>query len=107
MHQKSLVETIQQLTPILTKVIEQGIAEGCFSTPYPKETIEILLVSSQFLFDEGIFGWQSDELLQKVVAFVYIVETTLGAEKGSFNYLLEMMMPLNMTEDGEDENHSL
>ncbi|MDF1509142.1 TetR/AcrR family transcriptional regulator [Robertmurraya sp. DFI.2.37] len=107
MHQKSLVETIQQLTPILTKVIEQGITEGYFSTPYPKETIEMLLVSSQFLFDEGIFGWQSDELLQKVVAFVYIVETTLGAEKGSFHYLLEMMKPSNMTEDGEGENHSL
>src|SRR5699024_4359198 len=50
MHQKSLIETIMQLTPILTKVIEQGIVEGVFETPYPRETVEVLLVSSGFIF---------------------------------------------------------
>ena len=87
MHQKSLVETILQLTPVLADVIEQGIAEGSFKTPYPKETVEFLLVSSQFLFDEGIFQWQPHELLQKAIAFAYIMETTLGAETGSFGYI--------------------
>ncbi|MFD2131502.1 TetR/AcrR family transcriptional regulator [Pseudogracilibacillus auburnensis] len=88
MHQKSLVETIVQLTPILTKVIEQGIEEGVFRTPYPKETVEVLLVSSGFLFDEGIFQWDPNEQMDKAVAFTYILEKTLGAEQGSFSYLL-------------------
>ncbi|GIP34921.1 TetR/AcrR family transcriptional regulator [Paenibacillus sp. J2TS4] len=91
MHQKSLVETILQLTPVLTEVIEQGIAEGTFRTPYPKETIEFLLVSSQFLFDEGIFEWPPDEWMQKALAFTYVMETTLGADQGSFSYVLEMI----------------
>ncbi len=91
MHQKSLVETIVRLTPILTKVIEQGIREGTFKTPYPKETVEVLLVSSSFLFDEGIFQWEPAELMQKAIAFTYILETTLGAEKGSFSYLLKKL----------------
>src|SRR5690606_25914476 len=78
MHQKSLVETILKLTPILTEVIEQGIDEGTFNTPYPKETVEVLLVSSGFLFDEGIFQWEASELIQKAIAFTYILETTLG-----------------------------
>jgi len=90
MHQKSLVETILKLTPVLTKVIEQGIEEGSFQTPYPRETVEFLLVSSQFLLDEGIFQWEPEERLQKAVAFVHIIETTLGAEKGSFAYIFEM-----------------
>ncbi|WP_096187075.1 TetR/AcrR family transcriptional regulator [Evansella halocellulosilytica] len=90
MHQKSIVETILQLTPILTEVIEQGIEEGSFQTPYPKETIEFLLVSSQFLFDEGIFNWESEEIIQKAKAFTHIVEMTLGAKKGSFGYIEEM-----------------
>ncbi len=90
MHQKSLVETILQLTPVLTDVIEQGIGEGAFQTPYPKETIEFLLVSSQFLLDEGIFQWEPQELMQKAMALTHIIETTLGAEKGSFAYILEM-----------------
>src|SRR5690625_1922397 len=61
MHQKSLVETIVQLTPILTDVIKQGIEEGAFHTPYPKETVEVLLVSSGFIYDEGIFQWEPQE----------------------------------------------
>lgn len=91
MHQKSLVETILKLTPILTEVIEQGIDEGTFNTPYPKETVEVLLVSSGFLFDEGIFQWEASELIQKAIAFTYILETTLGAEAGSFSYLLKKL----------------
>lgn len=91
MHQRSLVETILQLTPVLTEVIEQGIAEGSFSTPFPKETVEFLLVSSQFLFDEGIFEWEPKELMKKAVAFTYLIETTLGAETGSFSYLLGLL----------------
>lgn len=91
MHQKSIVETIVKLTPILTEVIEQGIEEGAFNTLYPKETVEVLLVASSFLFDEGIFQWQQEERIQKAVAFTYILETTLGAEIGSFSYLLNKL----------------
>jgi AcrR family transcriptional regulator len=88
MHQKSLIGTIMQLTPVLTKVIEQGITEGVFKTPYPKETVEVLLVSSGFIFDEAIFQWDPIEQMQKAKAFVHILETVLGADKGGFQYLL-------------------
>jgi hypothetical protein len=91
MHQKSLVETILQLTPVLTDVIKQGIEEGTFHTAYPRETVEFLLVSSSFLFDEGIFRWRPEEMMQKAAAFTSIMEKTLGAEQGSFGYMLEVM----------------
>ena len=90
MHQKSLVETVLRLTPVLTDVVEQGIQEGTFNTPYPKEAIEFLLVSSQFLLDARIFHWQQHEVMQKAIAFTSIIETTLGAEKGSFSYISQV-----------------
>jgi AcrR family transcriptional regulator len=89
-HQKSLVETILNIAPVLTEVIEQGIKENLFQTPYPKESMEFLLIASQFMFDEGIFKWQPEEIIQKIQAFIYIMETTLGAEKGSFSYITQM-----------------
>ena len=89
MHQKSLIETIKQLAPILTRVIEQGIVEGVFETPYPRETVEVLLVSSGFIFDDGIFQWDEEEKIQRAKAFVYILETVLKADKGDFQYLLQ------------------
>lgn len=90
MHQKSIVETIKVLSPILSDVIIQGIEEGTFSTPYPYETVEILLVANQFIFDHGIFSWSFEQQMKKARAFVYSMETLLGATPGSFNYLLDL-----------------
>lgn len=92
MHQKSLVQSILRFTPIITEVVEQGIEENIFATDYPQETTEFLLVSSSFIFDEGLFDWQPAELLRKAEAFVNVMEMVLGAEKGSFDFVYEMIM---------------
>ncbi|ASA26374.1 TetR/AcrR family transcriptional regulator [Paenibacillus donghaensis] len=92
-HQKSLSESILQLTPVLTDVIRQGIDEGLFRTPFPQETVEFLLIGSQFLLDEGLFQWTPEEVARKIQAFIHIMETMLGAEAGSFAYVLQMFEP--------------
>lgn len=91
MHQKSLVETVLKLTPVLTEVVEEGIRKGVFHTSTPKEVVEFLLVSSQFLFDKGIFQWEPQEIRTKAQAFSQIIETTLGAERGSFSFVSNML----------------
>lgn len=90
MHQKSITESILAVSPILSDVIKQGIAEGIYNTPYPEESVEFLFTAIQFLLDPGIFRWTQKEILQKVNAFVYIMELALGSAKGSFDYMIEM-----------------
>ena len=90
-HLKSIKEINIKLAPILAQVVEQGNKEGVFNTPYPLETIEHLLVSSSFLFDEGIFNWEQEELKKKKTAFVYLMEVSLGVQRGSLHYLLEVL----------------
>ncbi|MEI4828121.1 TetR/AcrR family transcriptional regulator [Bacillus sp. FJAT-53711] len=92
MHQKSLVQAIVHLTPVLTEVIEQGIKERVFVTVYPRETIEFLIASAQVIFDEGLFQWQPHEAMQRAKAFINMMETTLGAEKGTFDYMLAILL---------------
>ncbi|WP_018767047.1 TetR/AcrR family transcriptional regulator [Bacillus sp. 105MF] len=92
MHQKSLVQAILHLTPVLTEVIEQGIKEKIFETAYPQETMEFLIASAQVIFDEGLFQWQPHEAMQRAKAFINIMETTLGTKKGTFNYILDILM---------------
>lgn len=87
MHQKSLVQTILQLTPVLTDIVEQGIKEKVFKTDYPTEVVEFFLVSSQILFDDGIFQWKPSEIIQKSKALAHIMEITLGAKSGTFDYI--------------------
>lgn len=98
MQQKSLVQTILHLAPILTEVIIQGIKEDEFETPYPEETIEFLIASSSFIFDNSLFSWQPPEIKKRAEAFVYIMETILGAQKDSFDYVDKMLTEQIKTE---------
>ncbi|ASZ17821.1 MULTISPECIES: TetR/AcrR family transcriptional regulator [unclassified Bacillus cereus group] len=92
MHQKSLVQSIIHLSPVLTEVLEQGIEEGIFSTSYPQETIELLLSSAQVIFDDGLFQWKPEEMMRRAKAYIKMMEVSVGAKEGSFNYMLEVLM---------------
>jgi len=99
MHQKSIVETILAISPILTDVVRQGIAEGLYSTPYPRESIEFLIAANQFIFDNGIFHWTPEEILEKGRAFAHIIELVLGAPEGSFDFILTLLSQPSERED--------
>ncbi len=79
-HQKSFTQSLLCFTPIMTKIVEQGIKEKLFSTKYPKETVELLFCSSE-LFDPGLFAWNDKELAIKKSAFYLMLENTLGISK--------------------------
>ncbi|MED1372232.1 TetR/AcrR family transcriptional regulator, partial [Bacillus paranthracis] len=76
MHQKSLVQSIIHLSPVLTEILEQGIEEGIFSTSYPQETIELLLSSAQVIFDDGLFQWKPEEMMRRVKAYIKMMEVS-------------------------------
>ncbi|KAA0761756.1 TetR/AcrR family transcriptional regulator [Bacillus sp. SH5-2] len=92
MHQKSLVQSIIHLSPVLTEVLEQGIEEGIFSTAYPQETIELLLSSAQVIFDDGLFQWKPEEMMRRAKAYIKMMEVSVGAKEGSFDYMMEVLM---------------
>ncbi len=105
MLQKSMVASVLRLSPILADIVEQGVREGVFHTEHPKESIEFLLAASEFLLDDSIFPWSPDEFLAKTKAFATIMETLLGAEKGSFNYVpLRCEAMLQHRRDDDTEN---
>ena len=87
LHQKSIIQTIRAVAPLMAGVVEQGAREGVFHVAYPLETVEILLVASLFLFDEGMFKWSAEEMAARMLAFVNIAETVLGAAQGSLQFI--------------------
>lgn len=92
MHQQILAIIIRRLSPVLASVIEQGIVEGLFHVNKPQETIEFLLAGAEFIFDVGLFYWTDKEKENRVLAFLELMEKALGAEKGSFSYLISIFM---------------
>jgi AcrR family transcriptional regulator len=91
MHQKSLSEVILRLAPVLGTVVEQGIGEGVFRTPYPIESSEFILAIAQTIFDDGYFHWTADELARKIPAFIQSIERILGADEASMSYIKELL----------------
>ena len=90
MHAKMQEKLLSKLVPLFVKIIEDGIAQNLMQTDYPEDTIQMLLLYSNSVFDESI-AYSQDVKKRKVLAFINNVEILLHMERGS---LLETMLPM-------------
>lgn len=88
-HQKSLAKILLSLSPIIAKIIVQGVAENVFVCGYPTETSEIVLSVFSFLLDPGIFAWTDEQITNKLTALAIMLERALSAPKDSFSFLYQ------------------
>jgi AcrR family transcriptional regulator len=86
-HQKSLAQILSALSEIISRIIEQGIAEGCFTCEYPREYSEIIMSVFTFLLDPGIFLWARAQYISKLKALADMLEKGLQTEKDTFSFL--------------------
>lgn len=90
MHQKSLSLSIKSLAPVMAEIFKEDKSTVPFSVHYPQETIALLLAAGQVIFDEGLFQWSEEERTRYAVAFIEMMEKTLGVPLGYFNELKKM-----------------
>lgn len=84
MHQKVQKATLKGVTPILTEVIQDGIKEGLFHTPYPYECMEMVMTYVNTVFDgDDTVEMTEEEHRQRLQAFIFNVERMLGVESGT------------------------
>ena len=90
MHAKMQERLINQLIPLFVKMITDGMKQGIMQTDYPEDTMQMLLMYSNTVFDDSI-AYSEEEKKGKVKSFIGNTEILLHMEKGS---LLEAMMPM-------------
>ncbi|WP_309087930.1 TetR/AcrR family transcriptional regulator [Domibacillus sp.] len=90
MHQKVQKVIINEVPPILTEIIREGIEQGLFSTPYPYECMEMVVVYTNTVFDEELVTITNEERASRIQAFAFNVERLLGVESGSLTYMMKM-----------------
>ena len=90
MHAKMQERLLKQLIPVFTKLIEDGISQGLMQSDDPENTIEMLLLYSNTVFDDAI-AYSEEEKKKKVFTFISNTEILLHMEKGS---MLEAMLPM-------------
>lgn len=86
-HQKSLAQILSSLSPVVSRILHQGIDDGIFICEYPQEYAEIIMSIFTFLLDPGIFPWTSEQYMRKLKALADMLEKGLSAPKGSFHFL--------------------
>ena len=87
MHQKMMNSLLAELTPIAAGIIRDGIKEGSFSTDYPNEAAEMLLVYSSVVFDD-MNEITEAEREKKVAGFVFNMEKLLGVKSGGLTEII-------------------
>ena len=90
MHQKIQERLLAGMNPLLTGLIEEGMAEGICHTEYPAEVAEMTFFYVNTAFDT--LAVQSEaERKRKTMAFIYNLERLLEMEQGSMQ---ETVLPL-------------
>ena len=87
MHQKMMNSLLAELTPIAAGIIKDGTKEGSFSTDYPEETAEMLLIYSSVIFDDMNEITQA-EREKKAAGFVFMMERLLGVKPGGLSEII-------------------
>ncbi|MGG4090910.1 TetR/AcrR family transcriptional regulator [Paenibacillus lautus] len=90
MHQKIQKVIINGLPPILTAIIREGIEQGMFSTPFPYECMEMVVIYANTVFDDDLITLTNEERGSRMLAFVCNVERLLGAASGSLMDVMQM-----------------
>lgn len=90
MHQKMQTRLLAGINPIITALIEEGIAQGICQTDHPAEVAEMTLLYSNTAFDD-LVAYSEEERQRKIAAFIYNLERLLGMERES---LRETILPI-------------
>jgi len=90
MHQKIQKAMMESIPPILTGIVEDGIKESHFDTPYPYETMEMVIAHTNTVFDNYSDNLNKKELLTKIKAFIFNLERLFGTKAGSFDPVMSL-----------------
>lgn len=89
LHNKLKGIAVQELSPILTLLLEQGIEEGSIKMEYPKEGAEIIVTVLTVFLDNTSVIQDKSSIKKKLKIFANVLETCLKTPKGSFDFLFD------------------
>ena len=82
MHQKLHRMTIEHMLPIFTGLVNEGIGDGIFETPFPEESVEMILYYAIIALDEADGATPAEGSVTKYFAMIYNMERMLKAKEG-------------------------
>ncbi|RHR26245.1 TetR/AcrR family transcriptional regulator [Clostridium sp. AF19-22AC] len=90
MNQKTKQIILQRVPPIMAGIVNDGIAQGLYDTPYPLECMEIAVCYLNLMLDDDVFELTEEQSREKIKAFIFCLERLLGVEEGQLTYFRQM-----------------
>lgn len=87
LHYKLMMTAIKTVSPILTQILKDGVADGSIHTETPEESAEMIVAMLTFLLNRSFFPSDDASMYRKLKLYANVLETSLQTEKGSFNFL--------------------
>jgi len=100
MHRKMEKSILAGVTPILSGIVEEGIAEGLLETPYPYECVEMVVTYASAVFDDEMIELSGEERASRARALLFNIERLFGAESGSLGELSRLFGPSSEARHG-------
>ncbi len=99
MHHKIQKVIINRITPILTEIIQEGIDQGLFTTPFPYESIEMMITYVVTVLDDDMVEMTEAARRSRLQALIYNMGRLLGTEKDSFMFIMQLIGGPNASHD--------
>ena len=87
LHYKLMMTAIKTVSPILTEILKDGMADGSIHTETPVESAEMVVAMLTFLLNRSFFPSDDESMLRKLKLYAHVLETCFETEKGSFSFL--------------------
>ncbi|MCK4527315.1 hypothetical protein KAW18_08075, partial [candidate division WOR-3 bacterium] len=108
---------VEKNTPLFSSIIEQGIKEGVFNNPYPRDAAELLMqigvtldetICKLILHEDETLEHLAKIMAQKIKLYQDAMERVLGAPQGSLQVYIpedyEEMVKLFYEKSREEED---
>ncbi|MDE6672044.1 MAG: TetR/AcrR family transcriptional regulator [Ruminococcus sp.] len=87
LHYKLMMTAIKTVSPILTEILKDGMADGSIHTETPVESAEMVVAMLTFLLNRSFFPSDDASMYRKLKLYAHVLETCFETEKGSFSFL--------------------
>lgn len=99
MHQKMQKAIRTGITPIMAGMVAEGVEDKLFETPFPYESMEMVMIYAITVFDDEESALSAQEYMTCIQAFIFNMERLLGAKPGSFMEMFQVIA-------GESSGHN-
>lgn len=92
MHQKTKRVILQSVPPIMAGIVEEGVEQGLFDTPFPLVCMEITMCYLDIMLDDDVFELTDEQFLEKIRAFIFYLERLLGVKTGELAFYEQVFL---------------